>query len=249
MQHIFHDSKTFVDMKSKFPPDYIVHKFDYFSENEWKNKTNKTQLMNFVREHFESENNEFEAWMPSDWTESPAFIGNIKDGHLKRWANDINKIWTTLGRKIKDAVRLNPEQYSIIYVPNPLIIPGGRFREMYYWDSYWIIRGLLLCEMYSTAKGMIINYLLMVETFGHVPNGGRIYYSRRSQPPFLIQMVKIYFETTRDLEFLKENIDILENELMYWITNHTVEVEKKGKNYTLAIYKDSTTGPRPESYW
>lgn len=56
---------------------------------------------------------------------------------------------------MKEDVKLNPQQYSIIHVPNPVIVPGGRFREFYYWDSYWIVKGLLLSEMYGTVKGKL----------------------------------------------------------------------------------------------
>lgn len=68
---------------------------------------------------------------------------------------------------------------------NPFIIAGGRFLEFYYWDSYWIIRGLLICEMYQSAKGMIENFLSVIDRFGFIPNGGRIYYLARSQLPLL----------------------------------------------------------------
>lgn len=63
--------------------------------------------------------------------------------------------------------------------------------EFYYWDSYWIIEGLLLCDMPVTVKGMIENFLSMVERYGFIPNGGRVYYLMRSQPPMLIPMVRI----------------------------------------------------------
>lgn len=58
-----------------------------------------------------------------------------------------------LGKKMKQEVAEHPELYSIIHVPHPVIVPGGRFREFYYWDSYWIVKGLLLSEMYNTVKG------------------------------------------------------------------------------------------------
>jgi alpha,alpha-trehalase len=70
-------------------------------------------------------------------------------------------------------------------VPNPFVIAGGRFKEFYYWDSYWIIRGLLVCEMFQTARGMIENFLSIIDRYGLIPNGGRIYYLARSQPPLL----------------------------------------------------------------
>lgn len=59
-------------------------------------------------------------------------------------------------------------------------------------DNYWINRGLLLCEMYETVKGTIRNFFEMVDAYGFIPNGGRIYYTRRSQPPFLSLMVQDY---------------------------------------------------------
>jgi len=80
-------------------------------------------------------------------------------------------------------------RYSILRRRYPVIIPGGRFRESYYWDSYWIVLGLLACDMTSTAKGLVQNLLDDVSTYGFVPNGGRIYYLNRSQPPLLSDMV------------------------------------------------------------
>jgi hypothetical protein len=72
------------------------------------------------------------------------------------------------------------------------VVPGGRFEESYYWDSYWIIRGLLICDMTETAWGVISNLLEDVTNFGFVPNGGRIYYLDRSQPPLLTLMIAEY---------------------------------------------------------
>ena len=73
-------------------------------------------------------------------------------------------------------VEIESHRYSLIHVPNPFIVPGGRFRENYYWDSYWIVKGLLVSGMTETVRGMIRNFAHMVETYGFVPNGSRIYY-------------------------------------------------------------------------
>ncbi|CAM9249511.1 unnamed protein product, partial [Heterosigma akashiwo] len=59
-----------------------------------------------------------------------------------------------------------PDRYSFLPVPNPVVIPGGRFREFYYWDSFWIVKGLLLCDMFTTARGMIENLGTMIDRFG-----------------------------------------------------------------------------------
>ena len=95
---------------------------------------------------------------------------------------------------------------------------------------------------------MLENFLYIIERFGHIPNGGRVYYAMRSQPPMLIPMVNIYLEATNDTEFLKSSLKTLELEFSYWMTNHSVLVNKDGVNYTLFRYIDRSQGPRPESY-
>lgn len=185
-----------------------------------------------------------DVWTPTDWNEHPSFIDLIRDPDLKQWGVDLNNIWKELGRKMKEDVHKNPNYYSIIPVPNPVIIPGGRFIEFYYWDSYWIIRGLLYSEMRDTARGMIENFLSIVQRIGFIPNGGRVYYWGRSQPPLLTAMVKAYVDFTKDDLFAINALEILEHEFEYFINNHTVQA----KGHNLAIYRDSSTGPRPESY-
>ncbi|ROT69950.1 trehalase 1, partial [Penaeus vannamei] len=133
---------------------------------------------------------------------SPEFLDKVVDPELEQWGRKLNELWKDLGRKISDDVEQNPDKYSQIFVPNPVIVPGGRFREFYYWDSYWTIDGLLLTGMEETVKGMLENFIQMVNDYGMVPNGGRVYYTRRSQPPYLIPMVKLYMDQTNDLQFL-----------------------------------------------
>ena len=74
-----------------------------------------------------------------------------------------------------------------------MIVPGGRFHETYYWDSYWIVRGLLVSDMHVSAKYVILNFLEDIKNFGYVPNGGRIYQLDRSQPPLLSEMIVEYY--------------------------------------------------------
>ena len=71
--------------------------------------------------------------------------------------------------------------------------------------------------MHSTVKGMLRNFIDMVDVYGLVPNGGRIYYERRSQPPMLIAMVDAYVSVTNDVQFLRDHIHLLEKELYYII--------------------------------
>jgi alpha,alpha-trehalase len=168
----------------------------------------------------------------------------IKDQNFVQFARELNEIWIELSRKMKDEVKDRPELTSIIYVPNPFIIAGGRFLEFYYWDSYWIVRGLLVCEMYQTTRGILENFLSVIDRYGFIPNGGRIYYLERSHPPLLSGMIKAYVDQTHDFSFAIASIDLLVREFEYFMTNKTVLV----KGHRLARYIDHSQGPRPESY-
>ncbi|XP_015184771.1 PREDICTED: trehalase isoform X3 [Polistes dominula] len=247
MASIYPDSKTFVDMKMKNSPEKTLALFREFM-NRTDEMPTKSEIEQFVNDTFDPPASEFEEWNPTDWKPNPKFLQKINDPEYRKFGSDLNNIWKMLGRKMKDDVKLHEEQYSIIYVPNPVIVPGGRFREFYYWDSYWIIKGLLLSEMYQTARGMLSNFVTIVDKIGFIPNGGRVYYKMRSHPPLLIPMVEEYLQVTNDYNWLNDNFWLLEKEFHFWLTNRTVEVEKDGIKYTLARYHEESSGPRPESY-
>lgn len=147
MARIYNDSKTFVDMKLKQSPDITLKLFDEFMLKFGNDEPTKDQLQEWVEENFDERGKEFETWTPDDFKKDPEILNKINDTALRQFAQDLNGIWLELGRKMKKEVADSPELYSIIYVENPVIVPGGRFLEFYYWDSYWIIRGLLMSEM------------------------------------------------------------------------------------------------------
>ena len=111
-----------------------------------------------------------------------------------------------------------------------MIFFSGRFREFYYWDTYWIVKALLHYEMTTTVRGIVENFLLMVSTYGLVPNGGRIYYTKRSQPPFLTMMMKEYVDKTADVQFVRTHLSTLEKELQFFEEKRTVTVTKVTSN-------------------
>lgn len=187
---------------------------------------------------------EYEPWVPTDSTTNPAFLSKITDPDYRALGLSVNNIWPLLGRKMTADVAANPDLYSVIPIDNPVIVPGGRFREFYYWDSYWVIKGLLISEMFVTAKGMLENFGSLVDRFGFIPNGGRIYYLGRSQPPLYIPMVEEYFDATQDKQFITDNIAFMEKEFNFWLTNRTLVVN----GFRLGAYGENTLGPRPESY-
>lgn len=134
-----------------------------------------------------------------------------------------------------------------------MIVPGGRFRETYYWDSYWIVRGLLVCGMSRTARNVVDNLLDDVRKYGFVPNGGRIYYLDRSQPPMLSEMVLAVFEAQQDGMWLRDALAALEIEYHFWMSARSTRVHYKGvgaltEPLILNTYGSSSRKPRPESY-
>ncbi|XP_053689119.1 trehalase isoform X2 [Sabethes cyaneus] len=243
MKGIYPDSKTFVDMKMRKSPNDTLASFKDFMDQK-QNEPSKQEVQAWVEEMFDKPGAEFENWIPDDWKESPAFLQGIKDEELRQFASSLNQIWHELGRKMIDDVEINSEQYSIIPVKHPVIVPGGRFREFYYWDSFWIVKGLLLSEMTHTTRGMLENFLSIIQRYGFIPNGGRIYYSMRSQPPLLCGMVKAYVDATNDTTFAANSVETLEREFEFFMNNYIVEVN----GHHLAAYGYKSLGPRPESY-
>lgn len=233
-------------MKMKKEPQEIINSFDDLMAATSDSPT-REQLEEFVDANFE-DGNELEDWNPTDYNSQPQFLRRINDVVVRDFARNLVRLWPILARKIRPEVMQNAERYSLIPVPNGFIIPGGRFREFYYWDSYWIIQGLLISEMHDSAKGMIENFISMVEKYGFIPNGGRVYYLNRSQPPLLTLMASSYFKATKNVDWLRSNIKYFDQELTFWLNKRTISFKKDQRNYTLAHYSSDSGTPRPESY-
>ncbi|KAL1494377.1 hypothetical protein ABEB36_009985 [Hypothenemus hampei] len=243
---IFNDSKTFVDMSQ-------VNSVNITLENFWKlmNATDGTptrqDIIEFVNANFLSQN-ETVPWTPPDFNENPSLINKIQDQNVREFTQNLIKIWPTLGRKISPDVYQNPDQHSILEVPNGFVVPGGRFKELYYWDSLWIVKGLLISEMYDTVKGMLENMCYLINQIGFMPNGSRNYFLNRSQPPALTLMIQEYLKYTKNTAWVNEIVGCVESELTFWLENHTKLVEKDGEVYELAHFESESNTPRPESY-
>ncbi|XP_056334954.1 trehalase [Danio aesculapii] len=248
MAKLFDDDKYFVDMKLTTAPEVVLEAFANLSSEFPDKAVPSSEIKTFLQTYFEEPGNEFEQWTPSDWHSKPKFLSKVSDSKYRSWAEELHSLWKSLGRKIRDDVRDHPELYSQIYTPHPVVVPGGRFRELYYWDSYWVINGLLLSEMTETARGMILNFAYLVERYGIVPNGGRVYYERRSQPPFLPLMVESFYEATGDKDFLRQVLPALEREYSFWMQNRSVNVVTSELTHILNRYNVPVDHPRPESY-
>ncbi len=133
-------------------------------------------------------------------------------------------------------------EQGLLYLPHPYVVPGGRFNEMYGWDSYFIELGLLRDQDLDHAKDMADNFLYEVKNYGgKVLNANRTYYLNRSQPPFLTQMVLGVYDKTHDKKWLGAALIEIEQYYKLWTTEPHL-VPQTG----LARYWDFGEGPAPE---
>jgi len=140
--------------------------------------------------------------------------------------------------------RIDPP--GLLFLPNPYVVPGGRFNEMYGWDSYFIIRGLLRSGKVDLARGMVENFFFEIEHYGAVLNANRTYYLTRSQPPFLSSMIMAVYDADKasrrdDRAWLARAYRYVEKDYEMW----TWELHLAGTT-GLSRYYDFGDGPVPE---
>jgi len=140
------------------------------------------------------------------------------------------------------------KQPGLLYLPNPYVVPGGFFNEMYGWDSYFIIRGLLRTGKLDLARGMVENFFYEIEHYGAILNANRSYFLTRSQPPFLSSMVLAVHEAQLragkpDDAWLRRAYDYIVRDHTMWTTG-----QKLAGDTGLSRYYDFGEGPAPELY-
>ncbi|CAD5225903.1 unnamed protein product [Bursaphelenchus okinawaensis] len=246
---IYNDSKDYVDSVLKQAPAIIIAEFQKrFGDEPDVSQIDRSDLQKFIDEFFSPPESELDNCEPEDWTERPTNILKIQDANLRDWALNLNGLWKTLCRRVKTTVFADKERHSLIPVNQPFIVPGGRFREFYYWDTYWIIKGLLVSGMQTSSRYMLKNMLQMVEQFGFVPNGGRAYYTRRSHPPTLIPAVYEYYQASGDRSFVNSSLSLLEKEFNFWAEQRSKAFQIDGDTVRAYFYESPTNVPRPESF-
>lgn len=241
---LFGDCKHFVDMPLKTNAENTLAAWNMLNGVE-NAQIDLSALSKFVQEHFEQPGGELEDHEPSDFNAEEQFSG-IVDPNFRSWAQELHRKWPTLCRRVSEKVLSDPNRYSLIPLPKPFVVPGGRFREMYYWDSFFTIKGLLASGMFATVRGMIENMGHLIDMYGFVPNGNRVYYLNRSQPPLLTWCVHAYYLATQDVEFVRSAMSWLEKEMKFFTTNKKFS-RPDWKSY-LFRYHVVAQGPRPESY-
>lgn len=204
-----------------------------------------------MKEYFYEAGSDLHEYTPLDYQAEPAnFLPHVKNGKVRSWALKVHSLWLQLARKVAPNVEEEPDQHTLLPLPHPVVVPGSRFREAYYWDSYWIIRGLLVSKMFDTAKGVVENLIHLARVYGFVPNGGRAYYENRSQPPLLSAMVREVYAATNDVHLLEDALPVLIQEHKYWTSGpkQVIISDKKGLKHSLSRYNANWKAPRPESF-
>ena len=136
---------------------------------------------------------------------------------------------------------LSVREHGLLYLPHPYVVPGGRFNEMYGWDSYFILVGLLRDGEVRRARDMVQNFLYEIDHYGMILNANRTYFLTRSQPPFLTRMILGVFRETKDREWLQSTLPAIERYYAFWTaTPHLIP------GLGLSRYFDLGEGPAPE---
>jgi alpha,alpha-trehalase len=239
---VSNDSKHFVDRPLRAPIAEVLNAFNLIPSG-----SPPSVYKQFADQWMYPSGYEVSALMPTDWVEHPEFVNQLPSA-LQPFALSLHSKWRTLVRTF-NYTGLCDGCYSSIPVPHPFVVAGGRFVEFYYWDSYWALQGLLVSNMTTTAQNVVDNLLYIVDTYGFVPNGGRIYYLSRSQPPVLTLMVHLMYERSGDVVWLKKALDTLEKEYSWWQQNRMISyMGKDGWSHKVSRYVADTFLPRPESY-
>lgn len=229
-RHVFADSKTFVDAVPKKEVADILAAFAGLEQDD------NDRIRAFVTEHFV---------LPS--TQDAVSVDEIVPVRER-----IEQLWVQLARA---ADHVDPNS-SLIELPRPYIVPGGRFREIYYWDSYFTMLGLAESGRFDLIEDMVQNFAHLIDRIGFIPNGNRTYFCTRSQPPFFVLMVELLAEVRDDPTIIQNYLPQLQREYDFWmagadeLTVHgdvTRRVLRVQDGY-LNRYWDDTDLPRQESY-
>lgn len=162
----------------------------------------------------------------------------------------IAELWHVLERKNRR------DRGSLIALPHAYIVPGGRFSEQFYWDSYFIMLGLAVDGRWDMIEGMIKNYAYMIRKFGFIPTANRTYFLSRSQPPFFAHMIKL-LARHKGRRILIEYLPYLLAEYRFWMKGRSRLTREEHRSYARVVempnghllnrYYDNKSTPRPES--
>ena len=224
LAHVFPDSKTFADMVPQEAPGAIMAAYRSDKPQE------REALAAFVARHFR--------------TVGAAAVTKLS------MREHIKALWPVLAKPPMAVVRGS----SALPLSSAYVVAGGRYQEMYYWDSYFTMLGLKADGEQALIEAMLANFVSMIERYGHVPNGTRSYYLSRSQPPFLALMMDL--SDAHDPAVDRRRLAALKAEHAYWMagascldaTGACQHVVRMPDGSLLNRYWDARDTPRDESY-
>ena len=225
------DGKVLADLIPKTAPKAILKAYEEQKE------LPAFKLKAFVEGHFE-------------YTRSKS--SDFKSDTTKPVDEHIESLWPFLMREADPDIPGS----SLIPLPYPYIVPGGRFQEIYYWDSYFTMLGLLESDKTDVVTAMVKNFAHLIKTVGHIPNGNRTYYSGRSQPPFFACMVELLADK-KGKKVYKKNLDAMIREYEFWMKGKKEALKNQsarmhsvglGDRAVLNRYWDDFPDPRAEMY-
>ncbi|XP_054823242.1 trehalase-like isoform X1 [Prosopis cineraria] len=243
------DAKTYVDLPLKFSLSETEEAFDQLARSA-NGSVPAEEFKGFIERYFDGAGDDVVNYEPEDYVAEPeGFLPKVEHPELRAWALKVHSLWKNLSRRVSSGVKSHPHLRTLLPLPASFVIPGSRFREVYYWDSYWVIRGLLVSKMYKTATAIVTNLISLIEDYGFVLNGARAYYTNRSQPPLLSSMIYEIYNSTGDIELVKRSLPALQKEYEFWNSDmHRVTiVDAQGRTHTLNRYYAKWNKPRPES--
>ncbi|MFG6486727.1 alpha,alpha-trehalase TreF [Roseateles sp. BYS78W] len=227
MARVLGDGKSFVDARPKSPPALIRARFDVERHGAG------FSLADFVRTHF----------VPPGHASAPMPQVDIR-AHIRQ-------LWPLLAREQRAAV----DGESLLSLPHPYVVPGGRFRELYYWDSYFTMLGLVADGQRGLAEGMLANFDHLIAAYGFIPNSSRSYMLSRSQPPFFFKMVEL-LQAADPAAGFAAHLDALKAEHAFWMDGEDGvapghahrRVVRTADGALLNRYWDDRCTPREESW-
>lgn len=230
-RQLYSDGKTFVDMAPRRRVQQIKREYKLASQDP------NFHLADFVKRHF------------YDFTETEQSQAAIPKSSSAR--EHVTNLWPLLVR------RAPKSKGSLIALPYDYVVPGGRFNEQFYWDSYFIMLGLAADNQWKLIEGMMKNYAYMIRRFGFIPTANRTYFTSRSQPPFFAHMVKLLAHGKRSKLTYIEYLPYLLAEYRFWTRGGRKVTGIDSAAYARTVrmpggeilgrYYDNKTTPRPES--
>jgi len=230
-QRIYGDGKTFVDLVPRNRAKLIQQEYLLFKDDP------SFDLREFVSRHFY----ELASVRPKEI---------IEVDKKQTVSAHISHLWTQLER------RNRIDRGSLMALPYPYVVPGGRFDEQFYWDSYFIMLGLAVDQNWKMIEGMIKNFAYMMRKVGFIPTANRTYFLSRSQPPFFSNMLRL-LARERGKSVLVEYLPYLLIEYRFWMKGSTKLAKEENRAYARLVqmkdgslmnrYYDNKLTPRPES--